>query len=249
MKTTDVPANLREFIKVFNTVAGYRWDAAQVFRDFVYYCIEVFNVDKDEEFISRLKESYGDEYVVFPKLFKELVLTMNRELEHVEWFDILGTLYEVVASSSKKSSMGQFFTPPEICDLMTKFQYTEKVQGKSANDPSCGSGRTLLSFHVAHPGNYLFGEDLDALCSRMCVVNFVLHGVIGQVQHMNSLTMEWYAGWETSLLSLRRIEKHESITISMFERSRQLAEQKKQPEQSPKIITSPAAPGVQLSIF
>lgn len=245
MKTTDVPANLREFIKVFNRVAGYRWDATQVFSDFIYYCIECFTIEKDTEFIDRLKRNYGDEYEVFPLLFREMVLTTHRELEHVEWFDVLGTIYEVVASGSKKSSMGQFFTPPSICDLMTSIQYTEKVVGKTVNDPSCGSGRTLLSFHAAHPGNFLFGEDLDALCSRMCVVNFVLHGAIGQVQHMNSLSMEWYAGWETGLFTIRRIEKSESRTIEMWEK------RARKPEPKPEVILPVVMnkPGTQLTIF
>lgn len=251
MKTTDVPANLREFIKVFNRVANYRWDSYTVFSDFVQYSIECFNLNKDTEFIDRLKSNYGSEYEVFPLMFREMVLTMQRELERVEWFDVLGTIYEVVASSSKKSSFGQFFTPAEICDIMALMHTPEGMKGKRINDPACGSGRTLLAAHALRPGNYCFGEDLDPLCARMAVVNFCLHGVRGQVCHMNTLSGELFKVWQTETLFCFEVPKEQSFTWQMLEGMRtRPVEQKPVPAETPKFIPNPpAAPGVQLSIF
>lgn len=252
MKTTDVPANLREFIKVFNRVAGYRWDSYTVFSDFVQYCIECFNLNKDEQWLIKLRETYGKEYEVFPLMFREMALTMERELpEDTSWFDVLGTIYEVVASSSKKSSFGQFFTPASVCDMVAQMNLPNEVKGKRINDPACGSGRTLLAAHALRPGNYCFGEDLDPLCARMAVVNFVLHGVRGQVCHMNTLSGEVFKVWQTDTLCCFEVPKEQSFTWQMLEGMRtRAAEQKPTPEPSPVFTPKPpAAPGVQLSIF
>ena len=49
------------------------------------------------------------------------------------------------------------------------------------NDCAVGSGRTLLAFHIRHLGNYYVAEDIDPMCVRMTVCNFLLHGVEGEV--------------------------------------------------------------------
>lgn len=254
MKTTDVPANLREFIKVFNRVAGYRWDAYTVFVDYIDYCIQCFALEKDREWLDKLQDKYGKEYEVFPAMFREMALTMERQIQtDTQWFDVLGTIYEVVASSSKKSGFGQFFTPAEICDLMVLINVPEGMKGKRINDPACGSGRTLLATHAARPGNYFFGEDLDPLCARMCVVNFCLHGVRGQVMNMNTLSVEVFAGWQTDIMCCWPIPKEQSFTWQQMQQrvsAVSTAGITDKPEPSLNIVTiPPAAPGVQLSIF
>ena len=47
---------------------------------------------------------------------------------------------------------------------------------------------TLLSMHVLSPGNYYVAADLDLTCVKMTIANFLLHGVVGEVLWMNSLT-------------------------------------------------------------
>jgi len=256
MKTTDVPANLREFIKVFNRVANYRWDSYTVFSDFVQYCIECFNLNKDRPWLDKLQETYGSEYEVFPLMFREMALTMEREItDDTSWFDVLGTIYEVVSSSSKKSSFGQFFTPAAVCDMIATMNIPEGMKGKRVNDPACGSGRTLLAGHALRPGNYFFGEDLDPLCARMAVVNFCLHGVRGQICHMNTLSGELFRVWQTDTLCCFEVPKEQSFTWQSLEQMRlKHAEQVENPtpaeaKPTPQIIPNQPAAGVQLSIF
>lgn len=46
----------------------------------------------------------------------------TRIKEGYKWFDFIGYFYEeTVKSSSKASNMGQFFTPHDVCDLMTNY--------------------------------------------------------------------------------------------------------------------------------
>ena len=79
----------------------------------------------------------------------------------------------------------------EIC------QGEEKQTGKLISDCACGSGRTLLAHHVRNLGNYYVAEDIDKTCAMMCVCNFLLHGVVGEVVWHNSLIPEqFYGAWK-----------------------------------------------------
>lgn len=121
----------------------------------------------------------------FFTLFQELSQVIKREVQCNGWYDAFGVIYEeIIASKSKCSNTGQFFTPSSLCDLMTKVTNggkDEKISGKIIGDCACGSGRTLLSFHSHNLGNYYIAEDIDPMCVRMTVCNFLLHGVEGEV--------------------------------------------------------------------
>lgn len=45
----------------------------------------------------------------------------------------------------------------------------------------------LLSYNSAHKGCYYVAEDLDRTCAMMTVVNFLIHGITGEVIHHDSL--------------------------------------------------------------
>ncbi len=66
----------------------------------------------------------------------------------------------------------------------------EKTTGLTVNDPACGSGRMLLAFNNVAPGNYLVGQDLDHICTKMTAINMALHGCQGQAVNGNSLNPE-----------------------------------------------------------
>lgn len=132
----------------------------------------------------------------FCEMFSRCVIIMQSELRKREWFDIFGNIYEnFVAGKSRKSNNGQFFTPEALCDLMTGItEGEEKISGKIIGDCACGSGRTLLSFHVKNPGNYYIAEDVDRTCAMMTVCNFLFHGVVGEVIWHDSLNPDSFFG-------------------------------------------------------
>lgn len=198
MKSTDVPSELREFAKIFDKLE-YRHDTASVFHDYMDYCIEVFDLTRTGERRERLMNTYGEQYDLFPQLFREHVNALNKRLEFAGWYDLPGTFYECIASRSKSSALGQFFTPPSVCEFMASINGAEaSPPGKTVNDPACGSGRTLLAWHVKSPGCYLYGDDIDPICTKMCAVNFCLHGVIGQACNIDTIRMEWRFGYQVN---------------------------------------------------
>lgn len=212
----ELPSELKEFGKIFDDLA-YRVGYNDVFYDFVDYLIACFLITGDKELGNRLEKKYGKEYPKVRELFKQLLFAHNKALNFREWYDGLGIIYETITSKWKSSKMGQFFTPPSLVDLMTLLTMGDnKDTGKLISDPACGSGRLLIASHAHKPGNYHCGQDLDQVCAKMSAINMVLHGCIGEVACMNTITMEWFFSYEINphimnfgFPSLRKVEKFE----------------------------------------
>ena len=136
-------------------------------------------------------------------LMGEYFLCQQRMMRHNEWFDVWGVLFEKLVTNGAK---GQFFTPPHLCDLTAKMQISKDSPkmhptpfGKrvTINDCACGSGRMLLSAHAELMPQevnsqswkpYLYADDVDAMCCKMCAVNFMVHGCFGEVRLHNTLS-------------------------------------------------------------
>jgi type I restriction enzyme M protein len=108
--------------------------------------------------------------------------------------------------------MGQFFTPPQVCDLMARIVDAGPATGWVA-DPAAGSGRNLLAHCRLHASNRLqcwyVAQDLDRMCVRMSVINLLMHGMSGYSIHCNTLSMEVFGGYWVFLpetgMGLRKI--------------------------------------------
>lgn len=221
-KTRDFRPALRHFVKVLNSFRGHYYDY-DIFRDFIDYVIACLLFEGDKAVADYLKERYKEDYPRFGELFHALVITMNDQLATDEdWFDALGELYEEISSNSKASFLGQFFTPKPVCDMMAQIQGANKsIVGQTVSDPSCGSGRTLIAWHVLAPGNYLVGQDIDAICAKMTAINMALHGCRGQVICGDTLRMSFEFGYEVNpwlqmtglphILPINPVQSHNNI--------------------------------------
>lgn len=165
-------------------------DAGVIFNDFLDYYItshsssDTFN-----------KNNYTqEEQKQFNEALQEFQEGMKTLIQKHGYYDYLGEFYEEFVVNTKKSkNKGQFFTPPEISELLTRLTQTKK-QGdestKTAYDCGCGSGRNLLNTYY-HTHCNIVGEDIDNMACRMAVVNFHVNGVHkAQVNHVDTLTRE-----------------------------------------------------------
>ena len=132
-----------------------------------------------------------------PYLYKVAMIWMEKvsqAMENGTWIDFFGGIYEEMYQSNRKAStLGQFFTPPPVCEMMGALSIT--VHGR-INDSACGSGRTLLAA-AAESGfdrnNIYVGEDVDIASVKMCALNLMIHGCRGEVlQHDSILETETY---------------------------------------------------------
>jgi type I restriction enzyme M protein len=260
-KTQEVPAIIRPFNNVFERLA-YRHNASEVFDDFLTYTVYVFTENRDEQDLEYIKRKYGEDYDIMPELFREFMLGMEKGTEQETWYDLLGIYYEIITSRWKSSNMGQFFTPMSVCNFMAEITGdSEPVKGRRVMDCACGSGRTLLAFNVRNYGNHFYANDLDPMATKMCIVNFLVHGVVGEVTCSNALDPSDYRwGYKVnhnlypwSRVSCRRMTKDESTVHNYWddvkEQNVQKTEQHTEPIAKPKKAPKQTPQEQQLTFF
>jgi type I restriction enzyme M protein len=98
--------------------------------------------------------------------------------------DVIGNAYEYLikhfAASSGKSA-GEFYTPPEVSDLLSII--LEPVEGDTICDPACGSGSLLMKCGKQIQKNFngskqyaLFGQEAIGSTWSLAKMNMFLHG-------------------------------------------------------------------------
>lgn len=243
----EAPIEVRELEKLINNFTyNNGFDVSQVFNDFLTYIIHYFTPNAKPLDSWKYKK---EQTAVFGAMLQEWIKVMEKQLIHNEWYDAFGDLYmSCVASKMKQQGTGQFFTPAGICDMMAEITITEKVPGKYVNDPTCGSGRTLLAWHVRNLGNYLCAEDIDRTCCMMTTCNMLIHGCVGEVIWHDSLDPgSFLGGWKINerlntarfspipLITVREITKEESVTLRIWDNIR-LEKEEKRKVDAPKPI-------------
>lgn len=193
----DVPPGFKKFHELIGQLT-MKHDLARVFEDWLEYIVMGYTADKS---MTWDKNYTKDEIQVLYEMYREFILFMNKKLETVNWFDFPGTYYEAcVGTPYQREKAGQFFTPQNVCTAMAKMNIStvQKKGPLKMNDPSAGSGRCLLAAHIERPGSYMVAEDIDRTCCLMATVNFLIHGVVGEVIWHNSLLMDFYGAWKVN---------------------------------------------------
>lgn len=188
-------------MKLFNASSLYRHEPSRLFDDYLTLVLcAVANQRQEERYLQVAKRYKREELEEISKLFATHVLIHEHQTEGGGWYDLLGDVYMELASRSKASRMGQFFTPAGVCDFAAQLTLHDigDAAGKSILDPAAGSGRMLLAAHALQPKlGLIAAADLDPICTKMCALNFWLHGIRGEVAQMNSLSLEWFFAYQT----------------------------------------------------
>lgn len=98
--------------------------------------------------------------------------------------DAFGDAYEYLmamyASNAGKSG-GEYFTPQEVSELLTKIALVGRTEVNKVYDPACGSGSLLLqSAKILGKGNVrqgFFGQEINITTYNLCRINMFLHDV------------------------------------------------------------------------
>ncbi len=98
--------------------------------------------------------------------------------------DAFGDAYEYLmtmyASGAGKSG-GEFYTPQEVSELLTRLGTVGKKHVNKVYDPACGSGSLLLKvqklFGDDSIKNGYFGQEINVTTYNLCRINMFLHGV------------------------------------------------------------------------
>lgn len=200
-KNEERPTEARHWLKAFDTLAGYRHEPSRLFEDYLDLVLcAVANKQREQRYLEVAKRYTREELEVISELFAIHVLVHEHQTTPIDgrgrWYDLLGDIYMDLAGRSKTSRMGQFFTPPALCTMMATMVIDGETKDRTVLDCCAGSGRMLLAAHAqAKDLGILYAADVDPICVKMCALNFWLHGVRGEVAHMNSLSLEWYGAY------------------------------------------------------
>lgn len=120
------------------------------------------------------------------KLVKLLNGVANMNLGSVKEHDIdaFGDAYEYLmtmyASNAGKSG-GEFFTPADVSELLTRLGTVGKTEVNKVYDPACGSGSLLLKAEKVlgkeAVRNGFYGQEVNVTTYNLCRINMFLHDI------------------------------------------------------------------------
>ena len=114
----------------------------------------------------------------------EGVANMGLINESEDSIDTFGDAYEYLmgmyASNAGKSG-GEFFTPQEVSELLTRIVLDGKTEVNKVYDPACGSGSLLLKAAkiIGKEGvrQGFFGQEINITTYNLCRINMFLHNI------------------------------------------------------------------------
>lgn len=202
----------------------------EVFDEWLDWMIDLYHPDNmsSPTFGERMARAH-EENELFFQMMLQWMIDVTAAMERGDVLDWFGEQYEEqVKSRGKAEALGQFYTPMSLCKMMAevsaeKQEYPEYI---TADDPACGSGRTLLALEWAMtkhygPTNKRFytAADIDHMSVKMCALNMMITGMCGEVLCRDSLRMETFYGYEvneirwpiiTPLYSIRKVTAEEA---------------------------------------
>jgi type I restriction-modification system DNA methylase subunit len=171
----------------------------------------------DECFSTALKIDY--KAVFQPGVYDEIPLpqdiieTLNEFLDEVSTYDlvkiptdIIGRIYEGLIPKEERHNLGQYYTPPAICDLITRMCI--KTPDSLVLDPGCGSGGFLIKSYYrilelmgrkisdekTHQKilNQLWGIDINQFAAHLSVINLTMRNINVRSDVVNILPIDFF---------------------------------------------------------
>lgn len=98
--------------------------------------------------------------------------------------DAFGDAYEFLMSmyaSNAGKSGGEFYTPQEVSELLTRLSIVGKTSVNKVYDPACGSGSLLLKsakiLGKDNVRNGFYGQEINLTTYNLCRINMFLHDI------------------------------------------------------------------------
>ncbi|WP_411845708.1 N-6 DNA methylase [Roseibacillus persicicus] len=197
------------FRTILQSIARQKSSIVTVFADFcrIAACASALQTREDEYF-EAIKSYSKEELSLIAKAYAHLI----QEMEQKPFCDVLGPYYIEIASHSSKQARGEFYTPPEVSELLARISMdapTVIAEGKAitVNDPCCGSGGMLLALAKQFSPIILGGEvshvdllrvtcqDINPVAVDMCYLNTTMWGIPATMILGNGLNAETNKVW------------------------------------------------------
>jgi type I restriction-modification system DNA methylase subunit len=110
--------------------------------------------------------------------------------------DVIGRIYEGVIPADRRKAMGEYYTPPAICDLICRLTIDEP--NNAVLDPACGSGGFLVSAYnrkrelfPEERGSHdvildqIMGVDINRFPAHLSAINLALQDLSEHTENVN----------------------------------------------------------------
>jgi type I restriction-modification system DNA methylase subunit len=110
--------------------------------------------------------------------------------------DVVGRIYEGVIPPERRHDMGEYYTPPSICDLITRLTIDDPHD--TVFDPACGSGGFLVSAYnrkkelfAESTGTHstvldeLYGVDINRFPAHLTAINLAIQNLSEYTDNVN----------------------------------------------------------------
>jgi type I restriction enzyme M protein len=112
----------------------------------------------------------------------DMPLSNGKGSFHENTNDLFGDAYEYLmqmyASNAGKSG-GEYYTPQEVSELLTRIATVGRTEVSKVYDPACGSGSLLLNFiKILGEGKVregFYGQEINLTTYNLCRINMFLH--------------------------------------------------------------------------
>lgn len=136
----------------------------------------------------------------FHEMAKKVIQHVGTAMIADSWADPFGDIF--MQYLGNKDLRGQCFTPDGAANLCARIALDASLMERKdcgifsnmivVDDPSCGSGRMLVSaarYMELQKNEYIYcvGEDIDTTCVKQTAINLSLHGCYGEVVCHDSL--------------------------------------------------------------
>lgn len=119
--------------------------------------------------------------------FQQLIYEIYDQFPYT---DIIGMVYNKYVDVGFKS--GRFFSPPSLGLLLSALIYDKPIGVQFFHEPAVGSGALILPFAKSHKETLFFVADKNELCCKMCLLNMLMNGIVGEIAHMDTLSLTFY---------------------------------------------------------
>ena len=190
--------------------------------------------------------------------FARALAFLTNEMHEKPFQDCLGTFYTEIASKSTVDARGEFYTPPEISEVMTRMLIdVDKVieEGKpiTVNEPACGSGGMILALAkqfspVMRDDEKSYVDllrvtmqDISPTSADMAYINTTLWGIPAKIIQGDTLRMTVDHVWRNIHWARVGETANENLQAVMRQFRAVMETVESPPEQSPQEDRDPVA--------
>lgn len=133
---------------------------------------------------------------------KELVSILRRYDFSKLGYDVIGRIFERLIPQEERHNLGQYFTNPDVVDLILKFCHHH--EDDKILDPACGAGtflvrayqhKKLMNQHKSHEAlqETLWGNDIAKFPAHLATINLAINDLGVDKNYPNILQEDFFA--------------------------------------------------------